>query len=301
MTGTLSDLVIEGLAASAAALDSDPELLQTPVDHHERAVLVIAAPELVAVKIDTRHSFAAAERHALRELQAVVSVPEILFATEVELAGGESASVTGLSWVRGDPLDQLRGDQTLLHERWSDAGELLTQIHSHPIGLNDQWPMHLSHPTRRDEWVDAVVAGGEGLLTGPAAAQLELQLEQLLARIESGAASDATDEEQVTLIHGDASTQHVLGSAVALNGLIDLGDVGIGDPTYDFATLTLWFPQRLQEVAGSLSDGAAFEDRVRFHRLMRFASGACWLRDHDFDPAPHLEGLYSELLDTSPT
>jgi len=287
MTGTISDLVIEGLAATAEALGSDPELLQTPVDHHERAVLVVACPDLIAVKVDTRGDFAAAERRALQEFSVVVP----------EIADGAQVHITGLSWIAGDPLDQLRGDESMLIERWRDAGALLARIHDHPVADRDDWPVHISHPTRRNEWVDAVVAGGDGLFTAPAATQLELQLEQLLSRIEGALPGLSPGTDESTLVHGDASPQHVLGSAAMLRGLIDLGDAGVGDPVYDVATLTLWFPERTTDVAGGLAAHDGFADRLRFHRLMRFAGGACWLRDHDFDPAPHLEGLYAELLD----
>jgi aminoglycoside phosphotransferase (APT) family kinase protein len=85
-----------------------------------------------------------------------------------------------------------------------------------------------------------------------------------------------------------------------LTGVLDLGDIGVGDPVHDIAVLTLWHRERLTDVL----DGYGAEDdfRVRVDqalavfRPLRFLTGALWLEQHGFNPTPFRVALYEELL-----
>jgi aminoglycoside 2''-phosphotransferase len=66
-------------------------------------------------------------------------------------------------------------------------------------------------------------------------------------------------------IHGDLTSDHVLVEADRL-GVIDFGDVAIGDPAYDFAGLVLsygWDFMRMVKSHYERPLGERFEDRVR--------------------------------------
>ncbi len=116
-----------------------------------------------------------------------------------------------------------------------------------------------------------------------------------VGRIHSSIVSGRT-----TVVHGDFSTEHVLIGGGAVTGLLDLGDVGLGDPVHDIAVLTLWHPQRIPEVLAGYGADDVFTERVRrvlpLFRCLRFLTGALWLEQHGFNPTPFRVGLYEELL-----
>ena len=143
--------------ALAARPDDDLEIVSTPVDLDERAVVICDGPTPLVVKIDTDVDRANRERTALslvREAAPSVRVPDELFADE---------GVTGLSFVPGERVDRIGA--------WASAGEQLTALHSMPVlelptdeqpavDLAQSLGLHPSHPERLLAHVDDIAADG---------------------------------------------------------------------------------------------------------------------------------------------
>lgn len=272
-----SRLVTAAVEAITSELQLDPEVLSVPVDHSDRAVAVIAAPDLLVAKVDTSFDRVVNERRALRQLADALPVPKVLFATE------ESPWVTGLSFQRGEPID--RCDDP---DAWRTAGRHLRTIHETTTA---EWARHPSHPDSAMQWVEDI--GDAAAADGPLS-------ESAIKEFRRVARSRFVADCEPTAVHGDFSTQHVLvaesmASGSIVTGLIDLGDAGVGDPAYDIATLTLWHPDRVDDVVAGYGVPVA-QERLDFYRLVRLAAGAQWLHDFEFDPTPFVVALYEELL-----
>ncbi|MCP4084099.1 MAG: aminoglycoside phosphotransferase family protein [Actinomycetia bacterium] len=275
-----SALVTAGVTAATELLDTAVEILAVPVDLGERAVVLVEAPLPLVLKIDTDPERAERERRALRLLTGRLPVPEIRFAID------SPALVTGLSFLPGGRLDQ-RG--------WMGAGQALRVIHDlEPAG----WAAHPSHPDEILAWADSTAT--EAVMYGVLD---EATTDRFLRRVGSIHASTGAGQSRV--VHGDFSTEHVLiGPEVngesPLMGLLDLGDVGVGDPVHDIAVLTLWHRDRLPEVLDGYQSDMAFTERAKqvlpLFRCLRFLTGALWLEQHGFNPTPFRVGLYEELL-----
>ncbi|TYB49272.1 phosphotransferase family protein [Actinomadura chibensis] len=109
----------------------------------------------------------------------------------------------------------------------------------------------------------------------------------LLSAYEDYLAEDANFDVPPTLTHADISLDHFLVTGTRVTGLIDFGDVCVGDPDYDLCFL--WpetnreFVQRLQDHRGRPLD-ARLEAKLRFWSLA--------------DPATDvLHGLENDLPD----
>lgn len=73
-----------------------------------------------------------------------------------------------------------------------------------------------------------------------------------------------------TLVHGDLGPEHVLGHGDALTGVIDFGDVHIGDPAIDLAWALHGTPRGFAEALAAEYGGVTPELRARsliWHRL----------------------------------
>lgn len=286
----LSELASAAVAAAAVELDVDPEVLQVPVDHAERAVVIAATPEsadlpaLVVIKAETDTERAHAERRMLgllagRTLADRGVVPDVLFASD------GPPLVTGLSHIGGDPLD--RGGEGA----WRRAGQALRVIHDlEPTG----WTQHRSHPAAINDWIDQIGSHPKATeLGGPFTPSALKEFRRITESL-------VDDNAATCVLHGDFSTEHVLVRGDQVLGVIDFGDAGLGDPAHDIAVLTLWHPEQLDLVlAGYQAEPeleASIRSRITLHRMVRLAAGALWLHEHDFDPAPLVVTLYEHLL-----
>ncbi|MCP5025329.1 MAG: phosphotransferase [Actinomycetia bacterium] len=270
-----STLVSAGVTAATELLDCAVEVLAVPVDLGERAVVLVEAPLPLVLKIDTDPDRAERERRALRLLADRLPVPEVRFTIDSPVL------LTGLSFLPGGRLDQ---------HGWADTGRALRTIHD----LDPQgWA---THPSHRDEILGhadstATEAVMYGVLDEAATDRFLRHVGRIHSSIVSGRAM---------VVHGDFSTEHVLVDGEAVTGVLDLGDIGVGDPVHDIAVLTLWHPDRLTDVLEGYGADAEFTERVRrvlpLFRCLRFLTGALWLEQHGFNPTPFRVGLYQELL-----
>ncbi|XRQ07278.1 phosphotransferase family protein [Actinomadura welshii] len=122
----------------------------------------------------------------------------------------------------------------------------------------------------------------------------------LVAAYERHLADDGNFTGPPTLIHADLSLDHLLVTGTRITGLIDFGDVRIGDPDYDLCYL--WpetnpsFVQRLQEHRGRPLD-ARLEGKLRFWELADLVSDALHGIDHDMpDVRSEAVALLTTLL-----
>ena len=93
---------------------------------------------------------------------------------------------------------------------------------------------------------------------------------RLIAAYERYLGDDANFAGPPTLIHADLSLDHLLVAGTRITGLIDFGDVRIGDPDYDLCYLSPEtspaFVRRLQEHRGRPLD-ERLEGKLRFWEL----------------------------------
>ena len=270
-----SALVTAGVTAATQHLDCAVEVLAVPVDLGERAVVLVEAPLPLVLKIDTDPERAERERRALRLLTSRLPVPEIRFALD------EPFAITGLSVLPGGRLDT-RG--------WSEAGRALRVVHD--LEPHD-WPAHTSHPEQIMGWADSTAT--EAVMYGVLDEEVT---DRFLRHV--GQRANSLESGPTTVVHGDFSTEHVLVGEGGLSGILDLGDVGVGDPVYDIAVLTLWHSDRVAEVLDGYGADDDFRVRVgqalTLFRPLRFLTGALWLEQHGFNPTPFRVSLYEELL-----
>lgn len=103
---------------------------------------------------------------------------------------------------------------------------------------------------------------------------------------------------QVTpcLVHGDAQADHFLiGPDRRMAGVVDFGDVHLGDPVTDLAVLTLMHPGQLEAVLTGYRPARATRERVNAliepYRILRHVAVANWKADNGQDPTPNLTAL----------
>jgi len=113
---------------------------------------------------------------------------------------------------------------------------------------------------------------------------------------QSGLASlDLPEDPELTFIHGDMQTSHVLPQRLAgpLKTLfLDFGDADFGDPAWDLVTLSIYNPAReiLLEGYRPLPDFAEHVEELEVgYRLIRHLSVAHWLAEHELDPWPDIQ------------
>ncbi len=121
---------------------------------------------------------------------------------------------------------------------------------------------------------------------------------RLVAAYERYLGDDGNFAVPPTLIHADLSLDHLLVDGTRITGLIDFGDVRIGDPDYDLCYL--WpetnpaFVRRLQEHRGRRLD-ARLEGKLRFWELADPVSDVLYGIEHGM-PDVRDEGV--DLLTT---
>ena len=185
-------------------------------------------------------------------------VPEI-----VAYADG-SPSVLVLRWIDGDPISSR---SSVKAQR--EVGRMLRTVHRLPGG-----PPYSGQPTILGwitAWTEELAAWWPTV--GGTAAQVRL----LCGWLDDLAPVLASRAGRLTLFDGRA--EHVLVRDGQLVGLIDLHDVGPGDPAMDLAALGLTDPDLM---AGVLSGYGADEpeeeltELIGFYLLLRRLAGAEW-------------------------
>ncbi|MBV7707451.1 phosphotransferase [Nocardia nova] len=159
-----------------------------------------------------------------------VPIPQFLFTAPNPLGPGEFCVYP---LVPGESLDEEEwAERGLLH---SDAArtiaELIDLIHSFPVDRAQSFGVEVTD-LRGDFAADLKAVRAEVLPLLDAS-----EAEELSAAWQRYLDDDANFDFEPTLIHADMSLDHLLITDGAISGLIDFGDVEIGDPDYDLCYL----------------------------------------------------------------
>jgi aminoglycoside phosphotransferase (APT) family kinase protein len=85
-------------------------------------------------------------------------------------------------------------------------------------------------------------------------------------------------------MHGDLQVAHVFVDGDEVTGVLDWSEAGQGDGMYDLASLTLGYPEHLDDVVTGYG-GDVDLDVVRGWWSLRSLTAIRWLVEHGFDPA----------------
>jgi aminoglycoside 2''-phosphotransferase len=185
----------------------------------------------------------------------------------------------GYRALRGEPLTHERlsalpadAQQNVL----ASFAAFLKALHAYPVsaarraGVTDQLTSGAYHPAQRD--LPRQLAG---LLTAVEVAHLDA----LFARFER---TYQPSTAPCALLHADLKPDHVLYDAASgqLTGVLDWGDVSLGDPDFDLAVTGIFFgPEFLARLLPHLPDRDpdAVRDKAHFYTTLR------WLQDIRYD------------------
>lgn len=108
-------------------------------------------------------------------------------------------------------------------------------------------------------------------------------------------------EAKPCLVHGDAQADHFLvGPDRRIAGVVDFGDVHLGDPVTDLAVLTLLHPGQLEAVLTGYRPSRSTRERIKAliepYRILRHVAVANWKANNGLDPAPHLSALRARVF-----
>ena len=175
------------------------------------------------------------ELQLLPELGPALPAPIPSFLYRVQDCDGYPWTFAGYHRIEGRPADEVDLSQQQKVALAAQVGRFLRALHSFPVdratmlgveratvaGGHDQWRW----------WVGEVERQVAPLLSPAEAARLRAWFETAEAR----GARDFTP----ALIHNDLGAEHLIvdPDSGALAGVIDWGDVGIGDPAIDFSGL----------------------------------------------------------------
>ena len=143
-------------------------------------------------------------------------------------------------------------------------GAFLYQLHSTPLAGLD-WELPASRaPVRRQDWLELQAQANLRIAPLLQAYQLEW-----LADLFDGVLKDPlADRYQPALIHGDLASYHLLLDKVGqnLNGVIDFGMAGLGDPASDIGGLiNIYGETFVQKMKPTYPGLEAFLPRARFY------------------------------------
>jgi aminoglycoside phosphotransferase (APT) family kinase protein len=234
------------------------------------------------VKVDSSATRSAGEAGALRFLhQHGIPVPEVFH----HLDG--SPSVLVIARIDGAALTT-HGSSSI----WHEAGFVLRRIHAIVPGRQFAGSAQLRGEDIETWHESEIRRSRENGLLPPA--QLHA-VHSLLAPAWRNMA-DASP----CLVHGDASAEHLLvGPDRRIAGVLDFGDMHIGDPVYDLAVLTSHHPGQLDAVLSGYRPGRTTRERVKTllvpYRILRHLAVANWKYDNGLDPSPNLNALRSRV------
>lgn len=255
----MNDQVTAELVALAARFGLRPtRVLQTGPgratlqarDHAgERFVLKTnAAPGELAADVDA-NALLAAEGLPVPEIVAYVDGPP---------------SVLVLRWIDGHPISSRSPSEA----QW-EAGRMLRTVHRLPGG-----PPYSGQPSIHG-WI---IAWTEELAAWwPSVGGTDAQVRRLRGWLDDLAPVLADRSGSLTLFDGRA--EHVLVRSGHVVGLIDLHDVGPGDPAMDLAVLGLTDPNLITGVLsgyGAAEPADELPELIGFYLLLRRLAGAEW-------------------------
>jgi aminoglycoside phosphotransferase len=225
------------------------EKVEVVVAHDERATLRVGN---VFVKIDADQTRLDIEVEAMA--MAPISTPEVLWHKPPALA---------LAALPGVALGHLGAPTTASPTAWAAAGAAVRMLHDAPL---PPWP-------------------GRGV--EDVASRLADECEWLIA-------NDVVPVEVITrnrrlaetalrpwtpvFLHGDLQVDHVFVDGDEVTGVLDWSEASQGDALFDLATLTLGYPEHLDDViAGYGTD--VDRDLIRAWWSMRCLTNVRWLTE----------------------
>lgn len=157
----------------------------------------------------------------------------------------------------GEPLLSLDGmNDAQKHELACDLALFLRALHALPCEI-----LPTSAPTdSMAEWRDLfgqVEAGVLPLIPQDVGASIAAQFDRFLAN----------GPYPRTIIHGDFGTGNILVHADRVSGVIDFSECGVGDPAYDFASLSAGLGDGFLDLMRACYPGiAGMAERILFYR-----------------------------------
>ena len=194
--------------------------------------LVFRFPKHVDAALGVRREMALLPRLAPR---LSVSVPRFEY---VGQHSGTGLPFVGYELIRGEPLHRPLHDglpELTRDGLLRDLATFLDAVHSFPV--EDAVACGVASNGERGDYLDDLRSARDQvfpLLDDDVRRHVESQLEAFLE-------DDANFAHAPTLLHADLWPEHVLFSrgVERLSGIIDFGDISIGDPDYDLAFLAL--------------------------------------------------------------
>ncbi|MBX6390172.1 MAG: aminoglycoside phosphotransferase family protein [Frankia sp.] len=224
---------LAGVAALVGAGEGPATVVSA---RHDRMIVRIGA---VALKVHADDTDPAALAARLRAA-ADPSLAQVLLAPlPLPARGPDDATLAGLAtrvggrWVSAWPFADALGLADADHAPWERAGELLARLHRAPVpaGLGGV----PANPRRRlARSVEAMSATG----LSEARAVVLAAYRSLPGRV---AASTVAPGRPVALIHGDWHMGQLVRVGATGWRLIDIDDLGVGDPAWDLARPAAWF------------------------------------------------------------
>ncbi|MFJ8586983.1 phosphotransferase family protein [Streptomyces sp. NPDC093595] len=237
------------------------------------------APAVLADRADgtvVRHGRAVAKAHAPgtdgsahRTRLAVAAHPRLtgILLPPLPVAGTELRGRPVTAWPYGSPVDPADPDAA----PWEEAATLLARLHAvPPAGLPGPLPP-MRGPAKAARAVARMRAAGPHPAAAPVLAAW--------ARLPAWARDEAPSPGPGRLCHGDLHLGQLVRHPASTGPwlLIDVDDLGLGDPAWDLARPAAWF------AAGLLAPGIW----ARFLGAYRAAGGPAV--PSDGDPWPRLE------------
>lgn len=144
----------------------------------------------------------------------------------------------GMTCCRANPDDQTRAGHA------SALGRFLGELHGAQLELDGPAPLDAfgrADVVKRAAWYGEQLGAltGQGLMGQAQADAIHARVEQLVSRLSE------TPPPAPCWVHGDLYVRHLLVDAQGdLSGVIDWGDVHLGDPALDLSIAFTYLPQR---------------------------------------------------------
>jgi aminoglycoside phosphotransferase (APT) family kinase protein len=184
--------------------------------------------------------------------------------------------------IRGEPLDDERLrvlPAEVQHDLVSSLAAFLSALHAYPVSA-----------ARRAGVVEQLTSGGyhaaqrelPGMLAGVLTAPEIARLDACFARYEH---IHPPQTASCAVLHADLKPDHVLHDAASgqITGVLDWGDVSLGDPDFDLAVIGMFFgPELLARLLEHLPDRdpAVVRDKARFFTTLRDLQDIRYALDH---------------------
>jgi aminoglycoside 2''-phosphotransferase len=207
---------------------------------------------------------------------------------------GDQPLFVGYRHLPGSPLtlDALNALPAATQERTLHSlAEFLDALHAYPLTL-------------------ARAAGvREERCTGgyhPAQRRLPAELAHLLTRSERGRLDEvftrfeSKHRFRTAVVHADLKPEHVMADPRTgqVTGVLDWGDVAVGDPDFDLAVISIFFgPEFQQRLLAHLPsrDPTVIAAKTRFYETLRWLQDLAYVDSRGDDPASTLDRLRHHL------